>query len=162
MSTTLSGGSAAGPGGTVRWTLRGPDLLREAGAFRRQWQQVILRQLAPVAQRLLSGAQAAYRGTRFERTFVVSRTTVPAARISLAQPHPLFAVVEYPTRAHVIRPRRAGGRLVFQVGGQWVFAREVHHPGTKGRHAIDPLFARLEPEFRAALTAAVGEVLRGA
>lgn len=38
--------------------------------------------------------------------------------------------VEKGTRPHVIRPRSAS-ILRFQVGGQTVFARVVHHPGTR-------------------------------
>lgn len=39
-----------------------------------------------------------------------------------------------PTRPHVIRPRRAGGVLVFYwpVVGSTVFFRHVNHPGTRG------------------------------
>jgi hypothetical protein len=67
------------------------------------------------------------------------------------------AYVEYGTRAHIIRPRNkrilrfpANGhsaRLTGSVrrGGDAVFAREVHHPGTKPR----PF---LVPGARAALT----------
>lgn len=41
--------------------------------------------------------------------------------------------VHEPTRPHLIRPKNPGGVLRFQVGGRTVFARLVHHPGTKGR-----------------------------
>lgn len=37
------------------------------------------------------------------------------------------------TRPHVIAPRRAGGVLAWQSGGQTVFARRVFHPGTTAR-----------------------------
>lgn len=36
------------------------------------------------------------------------------------------------TRPHIIRPRRRPA-LRFRVGGQVVFARVVHHPGTRAR-----------------------------
>lgn len=40
--------------------------------------------------------------------------------------------LENGTRPHIIRPKRPGGVLVFQnKAGQTVFAREVHHPGTR-------------------------------
>lgn len=45
-------------------------------------------------------------------------------------PHAIFTIV--PTRPHAIRPRRAGGVLVFywpEAGGT-VFFRHVQHPGT--------------------------------
>lgn len=37
------------------------------------------------------------------------------------------------TRPHLILPRRPGGTLAFQMDGRTVFARSVHHPGTKAR-----------------------------
>jgi hypothetical protein len=46
--------------------------------------------------------------------------------------HPATTFVLYGTKKHVIRPRR-GKFLVFtpKGGGKKVFARIVHHPGTK-------------------------------
>ncbi len=35
------------------------------------------------------------------------------------------------TRPHTIRPRRPGGVLRFETGGQAVFATAVRHPGTR-------------------------------
>lgn len=40
------------------------------------------------------------------------------------------------TRPHTIRPRRAKA-LRFVVGGQVVYARVVHHPGTRARPFLD-------------------------
>jgi HK97 gp10 family phage protein len=40
------------------------------------------------------------------------------------------------TRPHIIRPRR-GQALRFTVGGRVVFARVVHHPGTRARPFLD-------------------------
>ena len=37
------------------------------------------------------------------------------------------------TRAHTIRPKKHGGVLVFQAGGETVFTTIVHHPGTKAQ-----------------------------
>lgn len=46
------------------------------------------------------------------------------------------AFVNDGTKAHIIRPKRAKV-LRFQVGGRTVFARLVHHPGTKPRPFLD-------------------------
>ena len=47
------------------------------------------------------------------------------------------AAVNDGSRPHVIRPRRAGGVLRFNVGGRIVYARYVNHPGTRGTHFLD-------------------------
>lgn len=44
-------------------------------------------------------------------------------------------VIEEGSRPHVIRPRRAKA-LRFRVGGQVVYAKIVHHPGTKAQHVL--------------------------
>ncbi|MGC4947698.1 hypothetical protein ACLQ2N_16070 [Streptomyces sp. DT224] len=44
--------------------------------------------------------------------------------------HPAVHYVLNGTRPHIIRPRRKKA-LRFEVGGRVVFARVVHHPGTK-------------------------------
>ena len=46
------------------------------------------------------------------------------------------AMVNDGTRPHIIRPRRAQA-LRFRVGGRIVFARVVHHPGTKPNPFLD-------------------------
>ena len=43
---------------------------------------------------------------------------------------PYAPYVEYGTRPHVIRPRRAEA-LRFEIEGDMVYARLVHHPGTR-------------------------------
>lgn len=40
------------------------------------------------------------------------------------------------TRPHIIRPRRAQA-LRFRMGGRIVFAKLVHHPGTRARPFLD-------------------------
>jgi hypothetical protein len=41
------------------------------------------------------------------------------------------------TRPHIIKPRRPGGSLRFVVGGRVVYAKVVHHPGTRARPFLD-------------------------
>lgn len=46
------------------------------------------------------------------------------------------AMVHDGTRPHTIRPKRAQA-LRFRVGGRIVYARVVHHPGTRARPFLD-------------------------
>jgi len=41
------------------------------------------------------------------------------------------------TRPHIIKPRRPGGSLRFVIGGRVVYAKVVHHPGTRARPFLD-------------------------
>jgi HK97 gp10 family phage protein len=53
---------------------------------------------------------------------------------------PYAGYVESGTKAHEIRPRKPGGVLVFTVGGVKVFAKKVHHPGTRAQPYVRPAF----------------------
>lgn len=46
------------------------------------------------------------------------------------------AAVNDGSKPHVIRPKRAKA-LRFRVNGRWVYAKVVHHPGTKGTRFLD-------------------------
>lgn len=78
----------------------------------------------------------------------------------------IFAYVDLGTKAHEIKPKKAGGRLAFQKGyrartapiarynvgsgkayGKWVHAKKVHHPGTKARQFSTAYIHRLAPPF---------------
>lgn len=56
------------------------------------------------------------------------------------------AYVEYKTRAHIIRPKKAK-MLKFKVNGKTVFARLVRHPGTKEQPFMRPALQQEEPLF---------------
>lgn len=45
--------------------------------------------------------------------------------------HPAAIFVVKGTKKHIIRPKKKGGVLVFNSRGTKVFAKIVHHPGTK-------------------------------
>jgi hypothetical protein len=55
---------------------------------------------------------------------------------------------ELDTKAHVIKPKKAGGVLAFipKRGRNVVFAKLVHHPGTKGTHSWQ--YANLQFKMR--------------
>jgi len=48
--------------------------------------------------------------------------------------------VEFGTKPHEIKPKNAGGVLVFNVGGRKVFAKKVNHPGTKAQPFVRPAY----------------------
>lgn len=66
------------------------------------------------------------------------------------------AFLEYGTKPHVIRARKASA-LRFVVGGKTVFARKVNHPGTRGfrflYNATDAGFRLLGPKLESELGA---------
>ena len=53
-------------------------------------------------------------------------------------PHALFVV--FPTRPHLIVPKKPGGVLAWRAdggGGPWVFRKKVRHPGYRGDNYRD-------------------------
>lgn len=53
---------------------------------------------------------------------------------------PYAGFVEFGTAPHEIRPKNPNGVLRFQVGGQTVYARVVHHPGTRAAYYVARAF----------------------
>ena len=53
---------------------------------------------------------------------------------------PYAGYVEFGTKPHIIRPKSPSGVLVFTMNGRKVFAKSVHHPGTKPEPYIRPAF----------------------
>jgi hypothetical protein len=51
------------------------------------------------------------------------------------------------TRPHMIFPRRPGGTLAFEMDGRTVFAKSVHHPGTKARPFLRNAATRVAAEL---------------
>jgi hypothetical protein len=50
---------------------------------------------------------------------------------TITSTHPATIYVVNGTRPHIIRPKRTGGVLRFEIGGRVVYARYVSHPGTR-------------------------------
>lgn len=67
---------------------------------------------------------------------LIPESTPPVFAARLISPTPQGEWVEEGTTPHVIRPH--GKVLVFDVGGETVFARVVHHPGTPARPWFRP------------------------
>lgn len=56
------------------------------------------------------------------------------------------AYVEYNTRAHIIRAKKAK-MLKFTSGGKTVFRKQVFHPGTREQPFMRPALEQEEPHF---------------
>lgn len=122
---------------TSRWT--GPAPAALLPAFTRLQADVE----ASIMARLKRGAEAAYAGTRFARTFVVRETT-------LFSTDPIFQYVEEKTGRHEIHAKN-GPYLWFKGGKGWARVAMVNHPGTKGKYFIQTLLDAFGGDIEAQL-----------
>ena len=60
----------------------------------------------------------------------------PAYRVNVRTDVDYAPYVEYDTRPHEIRPRRASALRFRARDGTIVYTQLVHHPGTKGQHML--------------------------
>lgn len=72
-------------------------------------------------------------GNMRNRTNATSRAISSGTQIDIKVDTAYAHIVRAGQRSHVIRPRNAGGVLVFQSRGRTVFARSVNHPGAQPR-----------------------------
>lgn len=107
--------------------------------------------------------------------YVATKAGTPAgAEISVTTDDEIYGYVDEGTKPHVIRPRRRGGLLAFKTGGyraktrpqvigstagrpgkNQVFAKEVHHPGTKARKFTQVIHKKWQATFRKEMDAAI-------
>lgn len=64
------------------------------------------------------------------------RTALLRSRYTIGSDLSYAPMVHDGTRPHIIRPKRAQA-LKFKIGGRTVFAKVVHHPGTRPRPFLD-------------------------
>ena len=67
-------------------------------------------------------------------------------------------MVEFGTKPHDIEPKK-GKALRFKGRGGFVFAKIVHHPGTKGQHPAERGLEVAKPRILREFTAAIDRVL---
>lgn len=78
--------------------------------------------------------------------------TLGGVEVSAAVPY--AAVIEFGSKPHTIMPRK-GKHLRFEAGGQAVFARVVHHPGTKPRKILQQALEANQAQIQEILLKAV-------
>lgn len=69
-------------------------------------------------------------------------------RIDVYTLDPVAPHVEWETRPHLIKPRNPSGVLTVPTAGGLVFAKVVHHPGTRGAHMLATATAEIAAEWR--------------
>jgi hypothetical protein len=67
--------------------------------------------------------------------------------------------VEYETKPHDIYPTKASV-LAFIMGGKQVFAKMVHHPGTKAQMYLHGPFEEMKPEIVARIEGAMRDAIK--
>jgi len=90
----------------------------------------------------------------------------------------IYGYVDQGTKPHIIRPKKAGGRLAFpsifsaktkprvlgstagQRGPQDTFAQEVHHPGTEAREFGKMIEVKWTPRFKQRMQAAMSDAAK--
>lgn len=75
--------------------------------------------------------------------FEGARFRVPVLTHDPVAPH-----VEWDTLPHLIVPRKPGGVLTIPTVGGMVFARLVHHPGTRGVHMMATALAEIAASWQ--------------
>lgn len=106
-------------------------------------------------QRLLLLARA--EAPRRTGAFVAAhQAVITGRRIEIRVPAKLYRIITGGTRPHAIVPRR-GRVLAFTVGGQLVFARRVHHPGTAPNPYLVRAWQAWQPGYGQAMDGVVAE-----
>ena len=90
---------------------------------------------------------------------VVTNESQALGRVFVAPFVPYAKFVEYGTKPHDIYPTKAQA-LRFMVGGEAVFAKVVHHPGTKAQRYVHGPFEEMKPDIIAKIEAAVKEAIK--
>jgi len=84
--------------------------------------------------------------TRNYRNSIKATLTAPSSLAVVADVE-YAAILELGSKPHPIVPRSPGGVLVFDVGGETVFARRVQHPGTSAYNILSEGIAKAGGEL---------------
>lgn len=153
---------------TIRMTVQGPAP-SETPMARFEWERaaaIWADAMAPALTTALRGKApvAPENGGAFKRSIRAERhASTGLMTLVFGSSVPYAQYVISPTLPHTIRPRDAGqrpeARLHFTIeGGARVFAREVHHPGTKGNPFVKDVMDASGPLIRGALLKAIATV----
>lgn len=94
----------------------------------------------------------------YANSIIVVKSGTLSYEVSSPCPHGVF--VEEGTQPHMIYPRRIGGVLRFETGGDIVFSRYVFHPGTWPQGNLDAAMKYHEDDLENAIKDGVEEWLQ--
>lgn len=120
----------------------------------------IMKLVAPTGQGGLDEQGKPYTGGQYKQTIEVKRIDGYSGVVGPTVPY--AAAVEYGTKPHVIRPKRAK-QLSFKsegATGWWLHFKKVNHPGTKGQYVVrtsaDMMGKEAPPMVQMAIASLVG------
>ena len=90
----------------------------------------------------------------------VTPSTIARLETSVQTSHPLMRYIEEPTRPHIIRPKNKKA-LAFTVRGKHYIVKEVHHPGTKGKHSFEQAWRYFQDSFEPTVGLAISAAFEG-
>lgn len=108
---------------------------------RREMVRALGRRYVEIAREEAPERTGKFKKSLIFRTFIKGQ----AVGFSAYSAQPLGTYIVEGTQAHIIRAKKARA-LRFQVGGEWVFRRAVHHPGTQANPYHERAQERWEPE----------------
>lgn len=164
------------PSRVIRSNLR-QKLLRADSTLRKELRG-IAQETSKVLKRDHEKVVAAWKHKpKFGSVFKVRADVISANVYAFGVNAKIWFWVNDGTKAHIIRPKNKG-LLKFQTGykprtarggfggpgkadGNWVFAKEVRHPGTKARNFTKLIVRRAAPRFRSRVEKAFKKAVRG-
>lgn len=112
-------------------------------------------EIAPVVKEAVRFNAPVRTGRLRDSVVMERRARKGGIEITFLSDTPYAGYVERGTPAHMIYPRRARMLHWVDPGGESVFRKEVHHPGTRANPFVDRAVMELYPWIRERLGAAV-------
>jgi len=151
---------------SVQVTVTAPETLLNEAVILEKIKQTLRNKTAPDLRKQFDKTVAGWKHPpNFSQKFKFQRDYLSATVYASGPNKKQYAIVNYGSPAHIIRPKRRGGLLRFQPGyragtrpkilssrapirsGDFVTSREVHHPGFEAREFDVAVAEEIAPRF---------------